>query len=485
MRALLTLLLWLGLMQQVAAQNSPRPPGDWLDSLTYNYYQKRDWQSIKNVCQPYRQRQLPYYSRFRLGLAYYYSGQVQQGARLFERMYAADRLDTNALKTAHAIWTEAGLNGRAAALRRKALPALQKRLAAQQPLEPINSINAEAGAGFSDYDVNASSVDRNFEDVYSEEDALLNNLFTRVGLAGQITHRLGWRADVSYSTIAKRRRFAYDQLVEVGSRPATYIDPFGRPQAYMQKEYDWQVRTDVSSFQVKQQQVYAALNWQALPQFNITAFGLMGQYNLKDRRSIYKNEAFLAQTPDLQPSYRPRYDFFASQQQAPFYVSGLELSYQNSNLMHQLGASLGRLYEQALNQYNYQIIWYPRGNYSLFITGSASLVEQPGSQNLIYRLALGRNLGRFLSLGANGTWGNLANSLSDNGVYIYNFPEQTNARYGLNLGLRLNKHMRLDLCGQLLRMRARPLFFNLDRGFENRSQNYNLIYTGLTLTYKL
>jgi len=455
------------------------------DSISYNMYMKKDWNGLIAIDKANSDDMLPYYTKYRIALANYYSGRLLKATGQFVNLYKTNKLDSNLLKSTYYSLVEAGFTAQAADIKRKAIPVFRRSLPLVQ-LKNISDFNFGYGSSVAKQN---SALTSGFSgsETYQETDLMKRSNYSFFTLEGQITPRLSYRFDYSVITLNRSRVFDYKQTDSIGHAPDSFSF-FGFPVPYDSTIYQSTSMQNKQGIILWQNQIYGALSYKLGLRAELNAFGLSGNYRYQEINSTYRTDSFLAQSYHTIYSYKPGYSFQEKLQVKRFWLTGAEVGIYNKslNLKHVLGVSRGYLNNGYTSQVQYSANWYPKNNFKLFIKAQVTAVKNDtGSTNMVYNLLIGKSLSKRLYASVTGTYGNFKNSHTEMGRILYNYPDNGNYRAAATLGCRLNANIRAELTFSYINMEVSRTLYNSDKGFYTDKHSFQLYFPLFTLNYQL
>jgi hypothetical protein len=122
------------------------------------------------------------------------------------------------------------------------------------------------------------------------------------------------------------------------------------------------------------------------------------------------------------------------------------------------------------------VTYYPLGNSNFYGNTKAALVSNENIDNTIYSQLFGFKLMRKTWLELFGAYGNHQNYITDNGLFVFNTPNQINWYLGTNLNLYFKK---IDLTFGYGLQERESNYYNGNNPFALNSNNYTYNYNSL------
>jgi hypothetical protein len=485
MRALL--ILFVLLIPEIIIAQDFSSSDNKMDSASYAMYLNRDWKGLKSIDMEYKSVQKPYYTKYRIALANYYSGRLLVATSQFMELYNRNRLDSNLLKSTYFSLQESGFEAQAEVVKKNSLPRF-KRILPMSILKPVREFSM--GFGISTAKQNSAFTNGlDGTNTFQESDLMKGSNYGFFNFDGQITPRLSY--SFNYSTITLNRTSTYDYQTydSVGHQVDATGYLLGFPIAYDSTIYSNVNHQASRNKLVWQNQIYLGLNYKLGFRSEISAFGLVGNYRYQKINSDINYEKYQAQPYHTIANYKAAYPFKETLENMQFWLSGLEYSFNNNqlNVKNSLGVSRGYLNGKFVTQAQYALGWYPLNNYSLFVRGQVTMIKtDSSSSNLVYSLLVGKSLTNKFYININGMFGNFKNVHADQGRILLNYPDDGNYRLAGTLGYLINSKFRTEFTFSYTSMKSTRINYSFEqKGYYIDSYNFQLFYPLLTLTYQL
>jgi hypothetical protein len=373
-------ILILGLLFNIIglkAQNTRYDLG--VDTLTYKYYLTGDWNKLIDSTNQALKRGIDFkYLRQRIGYAYFIKRNYFASRQQYEFALKTDKTDINSLYYLYLCGQYLG-NTSFANYYAGLLPKeTQKKL-------KIKSLKI----------VNAFDMEYNYK--ISNEATRGNPTYYRAGINTQLSYRLNLYQ--AFSNYNQRNVSSYDetsQLINVSSRDTSKIKQF---------EY------------------FALLNWTITPYLNLN----IGYHYLNSILSYTNTYTYTL--------YNQRHRIVKdSTLTFPGHLLCTKLTYTINRFDIGLSASILKYDSTLTQQYGAHIGVVLPGKSNIYLKSSLyGLLDSKKVNRLIFSQTAGGYILRKVWLEGNYTLGNLDVFSDNNGLYIYNSPDQTISRVGLTV----------------------------------------------------
>jgi len=433
-----------------------------VDSITYQLYIEKDWDSLIMIGKEALSQDIDYYFlRVRLGIAYYQKEQYIAAAEQLLRAVNFNSSDpfTNEYLYLSLIYSNRPDDARAvkgsfsAAFNEKYYP--EKNLVDQIHLEAGVSINPQ-------YNTQNNQNLMGSDSIYGESDRYGNSFYGNAGITFNLCRWMNLTVGYSYLDFQKRKTVQNSYFTD--HLDSTVFTSWGYQNYYSfpRGSYD-----STLSYKIRQNEIYLASTIIPSPGFRVTPYFHLINVRYSDLTVSYRNQIvqdtayYLASDSSYYtfPFRRTVYEYRQSFTSLYNYVIGISLYQDFSRITVGLSGSFSNLNNKKQGQAGYSITYYPFGNLSLYGTVAFTGFVQGDDSRIISEARIGGKIASWFWLEGNFLYGDLTNANISDGSVVYNNSDKIRYMGGANLTFPVSRHLRLALIYQFFGKESTILFY--------------------------
>ncbi|NVO02611.1 MAG: hypothetical protein HXX09_07880 [Bacteroidetes bacterium] len=377
-----------------------------IDSISYNYYQKQNWDSLIYLKNQLDGSEVDYfYLRMRFGIAYFEKNKFNKSTEEFKKALEFNALDSLAKEYLYYSYLYNVKEGEAKLVEPERL----------RKKQIIDAVYVELGPTFSNNNkTNQTAIIDNSQGIYEQIDLSKDETYLHLGLKHQLTKRIS--VYHGYSNIGINRT---KQMLINGS-----------------------VVTD--NYYLKQQDYYINVNWYLGKGFSVTPFF---HYLYVDYEKLNAYEEL--------PVGSDHYSFYKTTTTLKDYVVGLSIDKRMGIFNLNLNGMYSSINYTTGTQLGLALTYYPFGNTNFW--GSTSITKAGykspsfstqkgiGGPPLVFGQSLGVSLFKKAWIEGNYTLGTLANFSENNAFVVYNSTDKIVNKWNISLTIPINKKIEAKL----------------------------------------
>lgn len=395
MRTILISIFLLLSFTSIVAQNLSL---EQVDKQTYDSFFNKDYKTTIQIGNDALKQGIDFYFlRYRLGVSYYENKNFEKAITHFEKAKSLDASDPVLLEYLYYSYLFAGRNEQANILAATFSEELKTKIKYKPTL--FKSVSLETGMLFTDNFDTFKNLDLKSGNSSGKGTFYTDVLFGNIQVSNQFSPKFKLQNIFSYVSNTS------NDIIQV-TVPNTKNDVFTNKSNYFQ----WNA---IASYFVK--------NW--------TINGGFGYYN-----SSYTYYA----SPIQRPGFPPR-PLAASTANTSNFSGSVSLSKRFKYIEPSLGVSYTNLQSSNTISTEASLTYYPFGNTKFYGNSKLGFVSNANDNNSIFTQLLGVQISKKIWLEGFGAFGNHQSYISDNGLQVFNTPNQINWYAGSNLNFYFKK----------------------------------------------
>lgn len=411
---------------------------------TYNSFIKNDYKTtIKIGRQAINQGADSYYIRYRIGVSCYQIKNYEAAITHLEKAKSLDSNDAGLLECLYYAYIFTNRNEKAAEILTLLPDDLKDKINFKNPF--FKSIAAEVGV-----------LKTNNFDNFSNSNLRGTNQFNQPNPLGYGT----FYSDVAFANVSIANqigsKFKFQNIVSAVSNTSN----------------------DIFQFNFRNTEIYTNKNnyfqWNGIANYYVKG------WNIGAGIGLY-NSSYYTYTPYLFPPNQP---ISSTKTTATHYSGSLSLSKKLKYIEPTIASSYSNLSESKIICVEGSLSYFPFGNLNFYGNSKIGMVKNKNDNNIIYSQLIGLKLAKKVWIEGYGAYGNHQNYVSENGLFVFNTPNQINWYAGTNLNfyfkkidLSLGYGMQEREASYWTEVKTNQNTFETTTNTTNYTYNYNLLKT--------
>jgi Tetratricopeptide repeat len=394
MRTILISIFLLLNFTSIVAQNLSQ---EQVDKQTYDSFFSKDYKTTIQVGNDALKQGIDFYFlRYRLGVSYYENKNFEKAITHFEKAKSLDANDPVLLEYLYYSYVFASRNEQASILAGTFSEELKTKIKYKPTL--FKSVSLETGMLFTD----------NF------------NKFKNQDLKGNTTSGRGtFYSDVLFGNIQVNNQFSpkfkLQNIFSYVTNTSNYINQVTVPNTRND------IFTDKNNY----------FQWNAIASYFKKNWTISGGFG-------YYNSSYVDYTSPIRRGFPPR-PLTPTTIKTSNFSGSVSLSKRFKYIEPSLGVSYTDLQSSNTITTEASLTYYPFGNTKFYGNSKFGMVSNSTDNNSIFTQLLGVQISKKIWLEGFGAFGNHKNYISDNGLQVFNTPNQINWYAGSNLNFYLRK----------------------------------------------